>query len=154
MTLSFDVDASDLIAKAEQLDRDVKSALVSAVKDSSEAGALEAKIRAPRRTGHLAEEIYAQHASAVSGDAVVGSITAEADYAEAVSKGTMPHVIEARRGGSLRFSAGGSVVFRKRVNHPGTKPNPFMQDGEARAASELNSSLNSGVDEAAARFNG
>ena len=151
--MSIDIDASDLVAAADQLDRDVKVALVEAVKDASEAGAHEAMLRAPRRTGNLAREIYAQHAAAVSGEAVVGSITAEADYAAAVAEGTKPHTIEAR-GGALCFSAGGAVLFRKRVQHPGTRPNPFMKGGEARAASELNSSLESGVENAAAKFNG
>lgn len=37
---------------------------------------------------------------------------------------TKPHVIEARNALALRFTVeGGTVIFRRRVNHPGTKAN-------------------------------
>ncbi|AKJ72563.1 putative major tail protein [Gordonia phage GMA2] len=40
-------------------------------------------------------------------------------------EGTLPHVISAR-GKALRFVAGGSVLYRKSVHHPGTKPNDYL----------------------------
>lgn len=43
-----------------------------------------------------------------------------------VSKGTRPHVIMPSGKKALRFSMGGETVFAMRVNHPGTKPDPFM----------------------------
>lgn len=36
--------------------------------------------------------------------------------------GTRPHKIRARKAKALRFMSGGRAVFRKSVNHPGTKP--------------------------------
>lgn len=36
--------------------------------------------------------------------------------------GTRPHKISAKSGRALRFMLGGRAVFRKSVNHPGTKP--------------------------------
>lgn len=48
--------------------------------------------------------------------------------------GTRPHVIEAKAGGTLRFQVAGETVFRRRVNHPGTSPRPFME--VARAVGE------------------
>lgn len=45
-----------------------------------------------------------------------------------VTGGTRPHRIQPRRpGGVLRFTVGGKVVYARFVNHPGTKPNDFMQ---------------------------
>lgn len=43
-----------------------------------------------------------------------------------VIHGTRPHVILPRRARALRFTASGRVVFAARVNHPGTRPNPFL----------------------------
>lgn len=43
--------------------------------------------------------------------------------------GTRPHMIFPRRpGGVLRFTVGGRVVYARFVNHPGTRPDTFMQD--------------------------
>jgi hypothetical protein len=40
--------------------------------------------------------------------------------------GTRAHVISARSGGMLRFFVNGQAVFRRRVQHPGSAPRPFM----------------------------
>ncbi|HSE07713.1 MAG TPA: hypothetical protein VLB29_03520 [Nocardioidaceae bacterium] len=46
-----------------------------------------------------------------------------------VTYGTRPHRIEPRRpGGVLRFMVGGQVVYARFVNHPGTRPDPFLRD--------------------------
>lgn len=48
--------------------------------------------------------------------------------AELHAKGTRPHVILPRNARALRFTvAGGDVVFAKRVNHPGTRANPYLE---------------------------
>jgi hypothetical protein len=57
-----------------------------------------------------------------------------------VLNGTRPHVITPRREFSsrrgkngrrrravLRFEVGGEVLYRRRVFHPGTRANPFLQ---------------------------
>ncbi len=43
-----------------------------------------------------------------------------------VINGTRPHQIRPRTRQALRFTVGGRVVFAKIVNHPGTKPDDFM----------------------------
>ncbi len=79
-----------------------------------------------------------------------------ANYAHFVELGTKPHVIrpvKARalawgQGGSRGYvtaasgrqyyrSSGGSTVFAMRVNHPGTKPKPFMKKIVDKSASEI-----------------
>lgn len=54
-------------------------------------------------------------------------LRANAPYAMYVENGTKPHVIEAK-GKALRFELNGETVFRKRVNHPGSKPRYFIRD--------------------------
>lgn len=72
------------------------------------------------RTGALFKSIY--HSTSV----YVGRLFATAPYAMYVEKGTRPHVIAARNVQFLRFMWHGVLTFRRRVMHPGTKPQPFM----------------------------
>lgn len=149
--ISLDFDVSDVLAKAEALDKDLTRGCTLAAIEASRAGALEAVKTAPRRTGELAESIkgrYLTHA----GDTAEAVIEATAPHAEVVSKGSKPHDIVAR-GRALRFTAGGTTLFRQRVHHPGTAPNPFMESGERVAQSELGSSMEHYAEVAAAKFN-
>lgn len=43
-----------------------------------------------------------------------------------IINGTPPHQIRPRTRQTLRFTVGGRVVFAKLVNHPGTKPDDFL----------------------------
>lgn len=59
----------------------------------------------------------------------VARVGSDRRYAKYHHEGTRPHVIVPRRkGGKLRFWWGrvGRIVYMSRVNHPGTKPNPFL----------------------------
>ena len=58
---------------------------------------------------------------------VVGPNLNVAPYAPFVDRGTRPHVIEPKSpGGVLAFKVKGQMVFAKKVNHPGTKAQPFV----------------------------
>lgn len=48
------------------------------------------------------------------------------DYLGYVIDGTPPHVIYPSRRKYLRFISGGQVRFARKVNHPGTRPDPFL----------------------------
>ena len=101
----------------------------------------EQKILAPRKTGNLARTI---HLGAVTPSRA--ETIASADYAVHVEQGTRPHVIRPRNRKALRWAAdagsarlsgaprkGGRVRFAKRVQHPGTKAQPFMIPGAQKA---------------------
>jgi hypothetical protein len=47
-------------------------------------------------------------------------------YAQIVTSGSRPHIIQARTAKALRFVVGGQVVYTRRVQHPGTRPNPYL----------------------------
>lgn len=50
-----------------------------------------------------------------------------------VVEGTRPHDILPRFKKALRFTAVGRVFIRKKVRHPGTKPNPFFDVAREKA---------------------
>jgi len=56
-----------------------------------------------------------------------GRVYNQVPHAIYVHQGTKAHVIRPKGGGVLAFMVGGKMVFTKRVNHPGTKANPFYE---------------------------
>lgn len=47
-------------------------------------------------------------------------------YGPVVERGSGPRTIRARNGRSLMFTIGGETLFRRSVNHPGTRAHPFL----------------------------
>ena len=89
----------------------------------------------PRKTGDLQRSIKITD---LDDERVV--VRARKDYAPDVEFGTKKHDIVPRRRRALRFAAtaggsrlsgaprrGASVVFARRVKHPGTRPQPYMR---------------------------
>lgn len=63
--------------------------------------------------------------------------------------GTKPHVITAKRRDALRFvAAGGGVVFRRTVKHPGTKPLNYIAAEAERSEPALLSAVERAADAA------
>ena len=77
---------------------------------------------APVKTGYLASTVYKEVSDS---EGVVG---VAASYAEVVVEGTAPHEIRPANGRVLAFMVAGKMIFTPIVHHPGTKPNPFMQN--------------------------
>ena len=68
----------------------------------------------------------------------VSIVGTKIEYAPHVEFGTVPHVILPKNAKALRFKGkGGKYVFAKRVNHPGTEPNPFFERGVERTIREV-----------------
>lgn len=77
------------------------------------------------QTGTLRRSITGEVQSASRGRVYVAS---PANYGIYVEEGTRPHVITPKGGKKfLAFKVDGRVVFARRVNHPGSKPYPFME---------------------------
>ena len=73
-------------------------------------------------TGELRDSLGVE----VQGDRVI--VGPKAAHAPFVEFDTKPHVIEPKKpGGVLAFKVGGTTVFAKRVNHPGTTAQPFVR---------------------------
>jgi len=84
----------------------------------------------PVRTGYLVQNWAFQ----------IGTLMArwypQASYAPFVEFGTAPHVIVAKNAKVLANAATGQI-FGTRVNHPGTKANPFMERIIAAAQADI-----------------
>jgi len=109
-----------------------------------------AKIRVPRKTSNLGRTIQPGLLTDLQATVVV-----TADYAAAVELGSKPHIIRPRPGrigrngrpaalawggarrlsGSLRTGAS-PEFFARYVNHPGTRPHPFLRPAAEEALQE------------------
>lgn len=90
----------------------------------------EAKERVPQKSRALFRSI-AGTALSTPGGTIRGVVKAGGEgvaYARFVEFGTKPHVILPRRKRALRWRIPGGRGFRfaRRVQHPGTKPQPYM----------------------------
>lgn len=65
-----------------------------------------------------------------------GTVYSTSRYAIFVHEGTPRHEIYPRRKKALRFRAGGTgrIVFAARVDHPGTRAQPFLEEALMRVA--------------------
>lgn len=98
------------------------------------------RVEAPVRTGWLRSNIQPAPIRFTGPFKVEGGVEidlAAVPYAKFVRDGTRPHVIRARPGGYLRFYSRGRTIFAKQVNHPGTKPNFFMERAVQRVARSI-----------------
>jgi hypothetical protein len=98
------------------------------IRDVTEKGFSLLRDEAPERRGDLRRSIH-QRIVGLEGEVTVG-----ASYAVFVASGTSPHLIRPVRARALRFVVNGGVVFSTLVQHPGTKPNPFVRRAAERLA--------------------
>jgi hypothetical protein len=86
---------------------------------------------APVRTARLRSTVRKNRGRTATGphvDVITGR-NGLTDYLGFILRGTPPHIIRAiqnRPNATLRFMAGGTVVFGKAVRHPGTRANNFI----------------------------
>jgi hypothetical protein len=92
----------------------------------------EQKKLAPVRTGNLRRTIHVGHISPRSAETIASAI-----YAAHVEFGTQPHEIRPRNRKALRWKVQGGYRFARRVNHPGTRAQPYMVPGAERAISAV-----------------
>lgn len=72
-------------------------------------------------------------------------VRVNASYGAYVEYGTKPHLIVPKTKKALAFNVGGNRVITKRVNHPGTKAQPFFRPAikiaEDYAGKEMSSAM-------------
>jgi len=55
------------------------------------------------------------------------TLSANKEYAAAVEFGTAPHIIEPSEKKALSFKVSGKNVVTRKVQHPGTRPQPYFR---------------------------
>lgn len=159
-------DISQAVPDAERFDADLTAGLRKAVQHVVITTTQKARSehRWQDRTGATRESIVGQVTD--SGKGASGQIDV-GENAARLATGTPPHVITAgdrkvaggrdasgrflkgtTRSGFLRFSVGGQVMFRRSVNHPGTKPDPFLDAAADAAGEELDRAVDAAIDAA------
>jgi hypothetical protein len=77
-----------------------------------------------KKTGKLAKSIKPYLTSASTG--LVMRVGSDNKIALLHHEGTRRHIIRARNARALAFVWHGKLVFRRSVNHPGTRANPYL----------------------------
>jgi hypothetical protein len=130
-----------------QLDGVAHEALVDAGSAAIDAAREAIERATTRRTGALEDSWHAGWP-----DRDTRSVSNFAPHAQWIDEGTKPHRIEARRAKVLAFQFAGGMMFRRAVNHPGTKPRPFVAIAMAAGQVALQTSAQEGVDRIARSF--
>ena len=140
-------DISQAVPDAEAFDRALVAGLQRAVGHTVTVATQKARSehRWQDRTGATRASIEPSVDDTAKGAS--GEITAGANAARR-NAGPAPHVIEARNAQARRFSVGGQTRFARRVNHPGTKPDPFLDAAADAAGEELVSGVEAAIDAA------
>lgn len=100
----------------------------------------EAPVNKQSGGGNLRQSIASQMFTPIS-----GMVFAGVKYAGFVHEGTRPHVITVRSARVLANRRTGQI-FGRRVQHPGTKANPFMKRAVDANQDEIEQELNAAVD--------
>jgi hypothetical protein len=132
--IEFSVTSSGLELRelAQKLSGPLKQKLIERVTDIAFAAAFWG---APVKTGYLASTVYKQVSDS---EGVVG---VAASYGRVVVEGSAPHEIRPANGEVLSFMIAGKKIFTPIVHHPGTKPNPFMQNALEQAQSKVDATF-------------
>jgi HK97 gp10 family phage protein len=114
--------------------------LQKATKDAGKFILATEKSEVPVKTGQLRRSITLEYRP------ISVSIYPAVKYALPVHEGSRPHVIVPKTKKMLAFKIGGKMVFAKRVNHPGNKPNPFVDRTVSKSESPVNAFFSKALD--------
>ena len=106
----------------------VKNATASTLQEAGFKIEEEAKKSAPVDSGYYRNNI---------GFDGRNKVIANASYSADIEYGTKPHVIQPKTASALHFQSDGEDVFTKKVNHPGTKPNPVMRNAAHKVQKQV-----------------
>lgn len=140
------LDWKDNLAEVEQhlkrLDQELVRGVQQAVGEAVDAGAAEARQTHDfrNRTGGVERGIRGRVVSLTARGAE-GVIEATDEASSHLAYGTRAHEIRPKNAAALNFSIAGRTVFAARVQHPGTKADPFMANAARRAERVLRQSI-------------
>ncbi|MHA1302303.1 MAG: HK97 gp10 family phage protein [Candidatus Heimdallarchaeaceae archaeon] len=100
---------------------EIQEALERALPDIARRMQNELVLVSPVSTGRLKNSIKVKSTNE-------GLIIWMVDYGKYIEFGTPPHIITPKEKKALKFKIGGDELIRKKVKHPGTRPNPFIRN--------------------------
>lgn len=153
-------DLADIIPDAQRFDRAIGTVMSVVVMDTvmTVTRVMRSQHRWQDRTGATRASI--QGSFRVTDKGATGYIKAGAN-AIRLNDGTRPHRIEPRGGAAaaafgagavlgrkkaLKFQMNGKTMFRRAVNHPGTSPDPFLDNAERVAEEDFFSKFDAAFD--------
>lgn len=151
----FEIDADELVEALDGYALELDRQMTRAMRNAGATIAVAARARAPRGpTSHLVNSIQGvEPAGSFSRGTLEGGAVAIAAYAEWVESGTRPHEIRPRHRMALRWpSASGGFSFARRVRHPGTRPQPFMEPALDASLDDIIAEFEAAADLAAVRL--
>lgn len=148
MPIILELDLDDVIEGLEQLPAELDAQTRRWMRASLELVAATARELAPKgATSLLSESIQALPVSgSFSEGTLEGTVEAGAPYALAVELGTRPHEIKPRFRRALRWPVAGGFAFAKRVRHPGTAPQPFLEPAIEQNADSIADELEAAIE--------
>lgn len=103
----------------------------------------EAKQRVKVKTGNLRRQIT--HVTKHDEDVSRAKVGSNLEYAQPLEEGSKPHKIKSKDGKPLRFQVNGKWVVVDEVNHPGTKPQPFLRPAIEENVGEIQDRIKRGM---------
>lgn len=140
MTFEIELDADDLARGLRELEGELERELIHALDVSAGLVEREGKVLVPKVSEALKDSIQALPAHS-AGANLEAEIIADAPHALSIHDGSRPHIIRARRAGVLAWPAAGGMRFATWVNHPGTRPYPFLEMALELRAPDIESAL-------------
>jgi HK97 gp10 family phage protein len=140
---------SQVVEHFERFGRDVHQRLAAAV--AAEGIELVRAVQEDKLSGQMVGQVTRRLRDSIhlemaeTETSVTGTVGTNVSYARFVHDGTAPHVIEAKSAPALHFFMGGAEVFARRVNHPGTKPRPFLTSTLAEREAQIRARLAAAV---------
>lgn len=131
------------VSRLYELENKVKTMVLPLIIDKV-ADELESELKnnSPRKTGKLS---LGWRQTKVGNLQVI--IENDVEYASFVINGTKAHTITPRSANALSFQMNGNTIFAKRVNHPGTSPNDFVDRSIENVESRLEQIIRSCLSE-------
>lgn len=126
-----------------ELNRTIRGASRSELETAARQVMNRAKVLAPVDTGRLRASIRVESRRTLTLRSVY-TIGSDVEYADMVHNGTRPHTIRPKNAQVLRFRVGGRVVYAKVVQHPGTRPRPFLDRALREVAASRGYSFRNG----------
>jgi HK97 gp10 family phage protein len=103
----------------------------------------EAKQRVAVKTGHLRRSIT--HETEHEDHKSTARIGTNVEYAQVLEEGSKPHEIKRKDGKPLKLNINGKWVTVGKVNHPGTKAQPYLRPAIEENVDEIQERIKRGL---------